>query len=506
MQSNIASLFLKNKERYGPHPAFAEKEGGQYRAWTWDQLVDAILASAAEWRERGLLEGDRVVFQAPRSYARLVSEMAVMSLGAISVPVMEGEKDLDSILRSVEPSFTAADPVPLSKSVPSNETVNALLKVDPDSAATLIFTSGTTDSPKGVLLSHTNILAQHRAHQSLWNLKSGLSFLSALPWSHVFGGVFERFLAFTAGGCLYLDENNGKDVDGLIENFIRVKPSVFFAVPLLYDRIVQKLKSSPHLEKAFFHPALQFIFSAAAPLSQATASFFTERGIPIVCGWGLTETSPSVTLTPPTLNTEEGNAGFAIPGVEIKLGEDAEILVKGPNVMKGYWKDTALTQKTIDAEGWLHTGDTGEITLKGLKLLGRKDRIFKLGNGRKVNPVVWESKIQNACSWVRHVCVAGNGMDLPCAILFVSSDFLIKENLKKIRSELIVLNQSMNRKYEYLNRIVLLQREPNLEKVELTRSLKLKANVVEQNYMGWIKSQKTGDFGEGIWVLDLNEV
>src|SRR4030095_13869271 len=259
------------------------------------------------------------------------------------------------------------------------------IDIKPDDPALILFTSGTTAFPKGVMLTHKNILAQQRAHQILWDLKPGLKVLSYLPWDHVFGSLFERFLALHSGACLCLDDSGGKDIPRLLRNFSMIQPEYFFSVPLVYDRIRDYLTRNPPLENRFFHPRLRFIFPAPPPLSPETAAYFQKRQVPIVEGWGLTETAPSCTLTQPSLEAKDGSVGHPIPGVEIKLSPDDEVLVRGHNVMLGYFKDPQKTREVLDAEGWLKTGDLGEISPSGLKIQGRKDRIFKLANGRKVN-------------------------------------------------------------------------------------------------------------------------
>ena len=145
-------------------------------------------------------------------------------------------------------------------------------------------------------------------------------------------------------------------------------------------------KQSLKAEEMFFNSGLKFVFTAAAPLPKKLSDEFEKRGIPVIEGWGLTETSPCCTLTDPDLKREPGVVGKPIPGVSIRIAEDNEIQVKGPNVMVGYYNNEEANKDIFTDDGWYRTGDVGELTENGLKLITRKDRIFKLSNGEKVVP------------------------------------------------------------------------------------------------------------------------
>ena len=182
-----------------------------------------------------------------------------------------------------------------------------------------------------------------------------MRFLCYLPWHHSFGGLFERFFALHSGGCLAIDDSWGRNTDRLLENFSEIRPHVYFSVPKVYQEIVSKIMVNPELERSFFIPELKFVFTAAAPLPMSVSSVFKSRGVPVVEGWGLTETSPCCTLTDLSVDRAPGLVGSPIPGVEIRLDEDGEILVRGPNVMRGYVDQPEATAEVLDAEGWFRT-------------------------------------------------------------------------------------------------------------------------------------------------------
>ncbi len=229
----------------------------------------------------------------------------------------------------------------------------------------------------------------------------------------------------------------------------------------------------------------------------SVSKVFQERGIPFIEGWGLTEAAPSCTLTKPSLNRVAGNVGFAIPGVEIKLAPDHEILVRGPNIMKGYFKSPEATNRVIDEEGWLHTGDVGGIDFQGLQISGRKDRIFKLSNGKKISPQILEERIKSVCPYAKHVYVFGKGLQAPCVLIFPDFTLILRSDLEKsihlFSSALKQANCLADAKYEKIAKALLLKVELQFEKDELTPSLKLKFNTLEEKYKVYMNSLISGD-------------
>lgn len=462
-----------------------------------------------------------MAFITQRSYHRLVAEISVMSMGLTSVPIFKGygrkmksellkfadskvlivdrESELDDIEGRVVPErIIALDQRHLIGKIEcqASSLKARMLQIAPDQTAVILYTSGTSGFPKGVMLTHKNILAQQKANDVLWNLEEGMRFLSYLPWDHVFGALFERFFALSNGGCLCLDDSGGKDIDGLLKNFHEIKPHVFFSVPLVYAKLAERISSSAETSIKFHHPELKFLFTAAAPLPAAISAVFQAMGIPIVEGWGLTEASPSCTLTKPSLDRTPGYVGFPIPGVAIRLGLGDEILVQGHNVMKGYFKSDEATSKVIDKEGWLHTGDMGEIGPEGLRIVGRKDRVFKLSNGFKISPQLLEDRIQNLCRDVRHVYVFGHGMKAPYALIFPEiANISPREWERRIHffsSGLREANSLAEAKYERIEKALVIFASPTLEDGELTPSMKLKFRTVEERYKRYIDFLTSG--------------
>ena len=568
--NNIGTMFLDNCKRYGPKPAFAERVAGQYRFWTWEQLTQDIVKLAVFFRQQGLRHGDRIAFISRNSYHRLISEMAVLSSGLVCVPIFAGYplEMMSQLLSFSKVSMLMSDnpakifamkseiipPVlfvtkPTGAEVPetfskpvlvmeeilrqeadatvTTEALEQIFRnVKPSDLAFIMYTSGTSTLPKGVQLTHACILSQQRALEVLWAMPSGLRFLCYLPWHHSFGGLFERFFVLNSGGCLAIDDSWGKNVDQLLKNFAEIKPHIYFSVPKIYQEIIARVLAARDVEQVFFHTDLKFVFTAAAPLPLTISDVFKNKGIPVVEGWGLTETSPCCTLTDMTLDRRPGVVGFPIPGVEIKLAEDNEIVVRGPNVMRGYFENPEGTQQVLDNEGWFKTGDIGEITDQGLKIVSRKDRMFKISNGEKVFPAPIEEGVRTVCKFIKYAYVLGKGLATPILLVFPNTELLAAKkgnvldqsacvypkclkNLAGCLSQCIGnVNTQSQTKFERIQKALLIERELTIENNELTPSFKLVPRKIEENYSVYIKAmieQRYRDLPPDAYVIDLPE-
>ncbi len=405
--------------------------------------------------------------------------------------------------------------------------------------ATILYTSGTTGVPKGVMLSHDNILSQIIAATHLAPVNSHSRALSFLPLNH----VYERTLSYlymSKGVSIYYAESIEKVADNLKE----VKPEIFGCVPRLfekvYDRIVAKGTDLTGIKKMLFFWALdlglkyetnnangiwygiklkiarKLIFSkwqealggnvkaaisGGAALQQRLARVFWAAEIPILEGYGLTETSPVVavnTLDPGGLKF--GTVGKLLNNVSVKIAEDGEILCKGPNLMLGYYKRPDLTAEVIDNEGWFHTGDIG-IFEDGvyLKITDRKKEIFKTSGGKYIVPQHIENKLKES-RFIEQVMVVGENQKFPAAFVVPAFVFL-KEwcarkgiSIPNTNEELIAIDQVKERMmeeveevnkslshYEAIKKIELLPREWSIDGGELTPKLSLKRRVILEN-------------------------
>jgi len=359
---------------------------------------------------------------------------------------------------------------------------------------------------KCVQLTHRNILSQQAALKLLWNIDENDRFLSYLRWHHSFGGIFEKFTALYNGAVLSLESNHGLEPEVIMENWKLVQPTVFFSVPIVYHMLVDMTLKNRELEECFFHPGLKFVFTAAAPLPQYISDEFEKRNIPVIEGWGLTETSPCCTLTDPNIKREPGVIGNPIPGVSIGLADDGEILVSGPNVMVGYYKNQEANKKCFTKDNWFCTGDIGELTENGLKLITRKDRIFKLSNAEKVIPTELESIITGKCHYISYALVEGSGKHYPVALLFPDKTLLensrngdgveidncqcpkdLKELSACLKGCLINVNCGLKQKFSRIKAAMLIDDELKVDNRTLTPSLKLAPNNVKAIYKSHIE-------------------
>jgi len=551
---NLAQMLKKNALNYGPAPVYQENNGGILKKTTWADFYNRIVLLQNILVENNFQPGQRLAILSRNSRNMLELELAVMSMGAVSVPIFSEypAHQADRLVKFCDPAFIAVadqnqydkikDPgsyrgIICFETIPRPRSDNLIaihnnsmsgtgnimgLDVDPQTITLMMYTSGTMGLPKCVQLTHNNILSQQAAMKALWELGQEDRFLSYLPWHHSFGGIFEKFAALVNGAVISLENGFGKDIKLLIDNWRLVKPTIFFSVPRIYQAIATQIRNDPEIESIIFHEDLRFIFTAAAPLPTNVSDIFKEHGVPVLEGWGLTETSPCCTITDPALPREVGVVGVPIPGVELKLAHDGEIKVRGPNVMTGYFNNPQAT-KTVLNESWFYTGDIGEYTPTGLKLISRKDRIFKLSNAEKVIPTEIENLITKDCAYLAHALMVGSGKDYPVILLFPNKELLSSrpdgeiidkdcecpQNLRDfsncINNCLPRWNDSISAKYSQLKKALLLDYELSIENEELTPSMKLAPNVVGKVF----KAQIEGLYGdenpvsEKVYIIDL---
>lgn len=537
---NIA-IFLKEKAgEFANNYVFNyyDKKENTFIGITWGQFYRDILSYVSYLTQLGFKKGEKMVIFSPNCYEMLVTELAVMAAGGVAVPIFAFfKKDTANMLIDFcdaqyltihgEFQYLQFTKHPGLKKIICFDKVLALHKsheniipfdafinsgyigneeeildfsADKDTVCLNMYTSGTMGIPKCVQLTHQNILSQQVAMSYLWNITPGDRFLSYLPWHHSFGGIFELFAALYNGAPYYLEPSYGKDITSIIQSWKKIFPTVFFSVPKIHKSLVEFMYEDPAFEKELFHSGLKFIFTAAAPLPSNIANEYLSRNVKIMEGWGLTETSPCCTIAVSEKERQEGVVGFPIPGVEIRLDEDNEIQVKGPNVLKGYYKNEEANKEIFTKDGWFRTGDIGEITPKGLKLISRKDRIFKLSNGEKVIPSDIEKLIEGKCCYIAYTLVYGSGKEYPVALLFPNKKMLEHPNyehtpnegcfcprtldeLKKCLSGcLCQTNDSIKQKFSKIKVAAIIDSELSIEDGTLTPSLKPSPKTIIQKY------------------------
>ena len=420
------------------------------------------------------------------------------------------------------------------------------LSIKPDDIASIIYTSGTTGVPKGVMLTHQNFVSNVTTCAPLFQISEKDTVLSFLPLSH----VLERMVVFCylyKGASIAFAES----VETVAENLLEIRPHIMVSVPRVFEKIYARvmdnvLESSPLKRKIFFWAVkigrkaspyrlakkplprslqfkynlahklvfskilertggrVRFFVSGGAPLSPDIAEFFYAIGLVILEGYGLTETSPVVAVN--TFDAiKSGTVGKPIPGVEVKIAEDGEILVRGPNVMKGYYKMEAETQEAF-AGGWFHTGDIGFLDEEGyLVITDRKKDLIVTAGGKNVAPQPIENMIKTN-PYISNVVVIGDKRKFVSALVVPEFEKLEEyarfNNIPFQSRKDLVNNEEIKRfilaeidrstpnlaSYEKIKKIALLERKFELAKGEITPTLKVRRKIIEEKYKDIIDS------------------
>jgi long-subunit acyl-CoA synthetase (AMP-forming) len=503
---------------------------GRWQDLTWSSLDARRRAVAAGLASLGVKRGDVVAFVSPNSAEMLIGELAVQTLGAAVAPIFPGyasdvlhqclndsgarvamvgtaaQQHQVGTARRLEAIVVLDDrPLPDDRRAMPLQTLEKreaypAIDAQADDIAFLLYTSGTTGRPKGVELTHRNALSQQAAIEAVWDVSSRDVFLSWLPWHHCFGALFERLMALWHRALLVIDDSRGRDLDALVRNLLEVRPTVYFAVPRVYNGLTGRATSDAKAREAL--RSLRFAFSAAAPISEPSFQWFEQNGVPVLEGWGLTETSPCATITRREQKRVPGVVGHPLPGTSVRLDPvegftgRGEILVRGPQVMRGYRNRPDETARVIQS-GWLRSGDLGEWTEHGLKLLGRVDGVFKLENGEKVSAGEVEARILAATPLLEQAVVLGSGQPFVSALCWLSQaaaqrwledrqldapgDLAALGSIPELRRAIVEALQAANllasSHFERVRRVALVPEVPSLETGELTPTLKMVRSV-----------------------------
>jgi long-chain acyl-CoA synthetase len=467
---NLVAMFLDEAARKGDRPFLWAKRDGRYRATSWRETAEAIRALARGLRLLGLKPGERVGLVSENRPEWLIADLGIMAAGAVTVPayttntvddhrhilansgarivivstnalahrVLPAADQVTSIehIVTVEPLTSGqvshpeihawTDVIARGKEAP-DDVAETVQQIGRDDTACLIYTSGTGGVPKGVMLSHANILANCRgAYHLLETIGFGDEvFLCFLPLSHSYEHTAGMMFPISLGAEIYFAEG----AETLAANLLEARPTIMTAVPRLYESMHQRLQRAMEREgglkaKLFqrtlelgrkhyadpeslsvgervlnwvlgllvrrkirkrFGGRLKAMVSGGAPLNPEIGKFFLALGVPLLQGYGQTEASPVVSANPPNRIKIE-TVGPPLDGVELKIAEDGEILVRGEMVMKGYWNDPESTARALQ-DGWLHTGDMGQLDADGyIKITDRKRDFIKNSGGDMVSP------------------------------------------------------------------------------------------------------------------------
>lgn len=555
---------------------FATKIAGDWIGTSTQQFLDEVMLVSRGLIALNIQKGDRVSVSANNRVEWNIFDIAVQQVGAILVPLYptSSESDYSFIInnasvklivvsnkelfdkvekiRSNTPSLSSVftfDQVEgainwkaiheQAAKVEESEVTARMAEVSSADLVTIIYTSGTTGNPKGVMLSHSNLLSNVQACIAPIPAKQGSKVLSFLPVCHVYERML-HYLYMYLGCSIYFAES----METIGENIREVKPEVFSAVPRLIEKVFDKIMAkgedlSGIKRKLFFWAvslaeeydfmgkstwykiklgiARKLIFkkwkealggnvraiaSGSAALQPRLARIFFAAGLPILEGYGLSETSPVVSVNCFVKGVRIGCVGQLIEKVEVKIAEDGEILVKGPNVMMGYFENKEATDEVFDEEGWFHTGDIGTFQEgKFLKITDRKKEIFKTSGGKYIVPQAMENKFKES-RFIEQIMVVGEGEKFPAAYIvpnfaFIREwaekndhDFSASTNADIAQSTVVNdrINEEIshfNKQYgnwEQIKKFVLLEKEFAIAAGEITPTLKLKRKKIMENY------------------------
>jgi long-chain acyl-CoA synthetase len=567
-------------------PLMKHKVEGKYVPISYDEFKEQTDSLAYGLASLGVKAEDRVAIISENRPEWVYSDMAILSLGAIDVPlypsltaesvefimnnseskgiivsnkfqltkfqkiknncksvefiIILNEKDFDS---SVDKLFTFKQVQELGKKHRKENPdllKDSIEKVKPGDTCTIIYTSGTTGEPKGVVLTHNNILSNVKAALQCFPITKDDVFLSFLPLCHIFERMAGYYTAFSSGGTICYAES----IETVAQNLIEIKPTIMTTVPRLFERIhskiIKNVESQPEKKQKIFNWAievgkqyakakkqkkislalaakhkiadklvfgklrdrtggrLRFFISGGAALSKDLGEFFEAVGILIIEGYGLTESSPVITAN--RLDDYKfGTVGKPFPGVEVKIASDGEILAKGPNIMQGYYKNPKETEATIK-DGWLYTGDIGEFDSEGfLKITDRKKHLFKTSAGKYIAPTPIENLFL-ASKYIDQFVLVGDRRMFLTALIVPDFEALkeyadthnIKYNdvidltkdekiYKLLETELNQMQRTLAN-YERVRKFALLDRPFTIETGEITPSMKIRRKYIEERY------------------------
>ncbi len=377
-----------------------------------------------------------------------------------------------------------------------NQLMDVRAAVKPNDLAVLIYTSGTTGPPKGVMLSHRNLISNCIISSGILGSTPHDRALSFLPLCHIYERTVVNLYIFS-GTSVYYAEN----LDQISQNLREVRPQIFSAVPRIIEKIYEKILARGE----------HGVISGSAALQPKLARLFWAAGIPIYEGYGPTEAAPVISVNQPDTPLHRiGTVGPVIPDGEVKIADDGEILYRGPNVMLGYYNRPDLTNETIDSEGWLHTGDVGEFDGPFLKITDRKKEIFKTSGGKYIAPQQIENRLKES-KFISQCIIIGENRKFPSALIVpefsalkswseskglsaIPPKELVKDPqvIALYAGEIERCNQHFGR-YSQIKKFALLPEEWTIATGELTPTLKIKRKITLQKYAAEVEALYSGE-------------
>ncbi|MBI4417518.1 MAG: long-chain fatty acid--CoA ligase [Ignavibacteriales bacterium] len=591
--STIAEMFdrITTKYEHSGRPMLQYKAEGTYRSITHAEYRRQVERFALGLASLGVRRGDRLSIISENRPEWVVADMAMVILGVVNVPIyptltpkqiefiyidagvrmaiVSNQMQLNKILRIRDDVKSLEKTVVMSDKgvITGNEVISfsriyemgdafgqthpdllraSISQIKPDDLLTFIYTSGTTGNPKGVMLTHKNLVSNIKASADVIPFGETDVLLSFLPLCHSFERMAGYYTAMACGATVAYAES----VETVRDNLLEVHPTIVTTVPRLFERIYNRLMkqvdSSPAVRQKIFHWAvgvgkemaaarragkippmlkiqhglasklvysklkertggkIRFFVSGGAALPKMLGEFFEAVGIQIIEGYGLTETSPVLTVNR-LHDYRFGTVGKPIPGVELKIAEDGEILARGPNIMMGYYNNKKATEEVIDRDGWFHTGDIGHFDEGGhLIITDRKKHLFVSSGGKNIAPQPIENLFL-ASKYIDQFVLIGDGRMFLTALIvpefevlkeyarqngigFESDyDLATHDSIREMYRKEIEMIQRELPAFERVRRFELLDKPLTVESGDITPTLKVKRKVVEEKYAGLIE-------------------
>lgn len=566
-----SELFLHISNNYDNEYFLNYLSNGKYTNISTSDFKNKVICLSLALKDLGIQKGDKVGIFAKSSPFWLIFDFAILQVGAISVPIfanissenlnfeikdssmkfmfIDSQERLNDIEKEnshltfithnfciKEPNFYNFDEILVIGKQICDSTGFSSFKASEDDIFSIIYTSGNTGTPKGVMLTHKNIVSQLFDINSLINLEQHEVSLSVLPLAHIFERTVMSYYLSRGISIYFVD-----DVQNVANLMKVVQPTIMTVVPRLLEKIFNKIKlnisTKPFISRAIasfafayalkenlnrnsllfkiydklvyskfreiFGSKLKKLISGGAPLSKEIAQFFVNIDVPVYQGYGLTEFSPVISTNYPNAN-KVGSCGKVIPSAQIKINENSELFVKGPALMKGYLNQEELTAKTVDKDGWLHTGDVAYLDEEGyLFIKSRTKEIFKTSTGEYVNAVEIEQKLSKN-KYIEFAVIISENRKYTTALLFVDKEKY--ENAKKLNKNLTIeeyynkddilnnisnhinrVNSNLN-KWEKIVKFEILTNNISIETGELTPSMKICRAKIEEKYSNVINS------------------
>lgn len=536
----IPNFIFKNIDHYRYCTALAFKCNGKYRTITYQKLFSLTYAFKEGLKRLGVAYGDTIGIFSENRPEWVIADLAAQLLGIVVVPIhsvfqpkyikhiIEDSKIKTLIIsdKHLFEKLKTCDDLNLEKIIYcSGNKIFGLDKDkfvyfgdllirdaaatlhkdrdysgDPNAIATIVYTSGTVGLPKGVKLAHQNIISNIKAILEVISVSSKDRLLSLLPLSHIFERTAGYYAPLSQGAGIFYAQG----YDALEKDLKQSKPSILVGVPRVFEKAYEKIQKNKkaallckmpggkkivaRLIKKKFGGHIRFAVSGGAALDHRIGEFFGRFGIPIIEGYGLTETSPVVCVN--QLNWKKfGSCGLPLQNVEVKLAEDGELLVKGESVMRGYHNLPQQTKNAFTKDGFFKTGDLARIDEDGfIYIIGRKKNIIVLSTGRNVQPEEIEAAL-DASLYIAQVMVVGDGRKMVTALTVPEFEMFQAEGTEIITEKMrSTIQQEIDRllaefpEHEQIKKFTLLDKPFELAKDELTPTLKLKRKVIEEHY------------------------